>query len=141
MPLVRFRPAVCLGLVFLSACGGGGGGPTAPPTPTATHTVGAAVYYDENGNGALDGAESVRIPGATVEIGGRQGQTAAVTGEVLIDGVRAGSLPLTVRAATLPPFFVGPAPVSVGVPQSSTAFIPVTLPIGSNRPNVYLAFG
>ena len=141
MPFVRFRPAVCLGVVFLSACGGGGSGPTDPPTPTATHTVGAALFYDENGNGSVDGTENVRIPGATVEIGGRQGQSAPVTGEVMIDGVRAGSLPLTVRAASLPPFFVGPAPVNVTVPQSSTAFVPVTLPIGSNRPNVYLAFG
>ena len=140
MPLVRSRPAVCLALVFLSACGGGGG-PTAPPPPAATHTVGAALFYDENGNGSLDGGENVRIPGATVEIGGRQGQSAPVTGEVMIDGVRAGSMPLTVRAASLPPFFVGPAPVTVTVPQSSTAFVPVTLPIGANRPNVYLAFG
>ena len=141
MPFVRFRPAVCLGVVFLSACGGGGGGPTAPPPPTATHTVGAALFYDENGNGSLDGGENVRIPAATVEIGGRQGQSAPVTGEVMIDGVRAGSMPLTVRPASLPPFFVAPAPLNVTVPQSATAFVPVTLPIGPNRPNVYLAFG
>jgi lysophospholipase L1-like esterase len=108
----------------------------------ATHAVGVALFYDENGNGALDAIESVRIPDAVIEVGGRQGRSAPVTGEAIIDGVPAGSQMLSVRAATLPPFFGSPAPATVVVPQTSgTAFIPVTLPIGSNRPNVYLAFG
>lgn len=124
----------------LAACGGGGGGPTTPP-PVATHQVGIALFYDENGNGLLDGIENVRIPDAIVEVGGKQGRTAPVTGEVLVDAVTPGSHTVTVRAASLPPFFVGPAPAAIVVPQSATAFIPVTLPIGSNRPNVYLAFG
>ena len=142
MPLVRFRPAVCLGVLFVSACGGGsGGGPTTPGTPTATHTVGAALFYDENGNGQQDGSEATRIPGATVEVAGRSGRSAPVTGEAMIDNVPAGSQSLSVRAATLPPFFVAPAPMAISVPQSATAFLPVTLPIGPNRPNVYLAFG
>ncbi len=124
---------------FASACGGGG--PTAPP-PVATFAVGVALFYDENGNGALDASENVRIPEATVEIGGRQGRTAPATGEVIIDGVPAGQHTLTVRPATVPAFYVPPAPAPVVVPQTGgPAFIPVTLPIGANRPNVYMGFG
>ena len=127
--------------VLVAACGGGTGeGPTGP-RPVATHPVGVSLFYDENGNGSLDAAEGVRIPDATVEVGGKQGRTAPVTGEVIIDGVAPGSQTITVRAATLPPFFVPPAPTTVVVPQSTTAFIPVSLPIGPNRANVYLAFG
>jgi lysophospholipase L1-like esterase len=139
MSFARSPVVVCLAFV-VSGCGSGGG-PNTPPPPAATHTVGAALFYDENGNGQRDGSENVRIPGATVEIAGRSGRSAAVTGEVLIEAVPAGSHSLSVRAATLPPFFVGPAPTTIAVPQSSTAFLPVTLPIGPNRPNVYLAFG
>ena len=139
MPFVRYRAAVCLALL-VSACGSGGG-PTAPPAPTATHTVGAALFYDENGNGQQDGSEATRIPGAIVEAAGRTGRSAPVTGEALIENVPAGPQSLSVRAATLPPFFVAPAPTAISVPQPSTTFLPVTLPIGPNRPNVYLAFG
>ena len=140
MPFGRSSGAVCLAVLF-SACGGSGGGPNTPQPPAATHTVGAALFYDENGNGQQEGTENVRIPGATVEIAGRSGRSAPVTGEALIENVPAGSGALSVRAATLPPFFVAPAPMTIAVPQSSTTFLPVTLPIGSNRPNVYLAFG
>lgn len=128
-------------LALLSGCGGGATGPT-PPRPVATHAVGVALFYDENASGTLDGGESARIPDATIEIAGRQGRSAAVTGESIIEGVPAGTHALTVRASTLPPFFVAPPPVMVTVPQTGgTAFLPVTLPIGPNRPNVYLAFG
>jgi len=137
----RFPPLAFLTLSFFASACGGGGGPTTPP-PVATHAVGIALFYDENGNGALDASENVRIPAATVEIGGKQGRTAPATGEVIIDGVTAGQHTITVRAATLPAFYVAPAPAAVVVPQTAgTAFIPVTLPIGSNRPNVYLGFG
>ncbi len=124
-----------------SACGSGEG-PTAPPPPVPTHTVGVAVFYDENANGQRDGGENVRIPEATVEIAGRQGRSAPVSGESLIANVPVGAHAVTVRAGTLPPFFVAPAAVTVAVPQTGgTLFLPVTLPIGTNRPNVYLAFG
>lgn len=126
--------------VPLAACGGGGGGPTTPP-PVATHQVGVALFYDENGNGMLDAVENVRIPDAVVEVGGKQGRTAPITGEVIVDGVTPGAHTVTVRAASLPPFYVPPAAVGIVVPQTVTTFVPVTLPIGPNRPNVYLAFG
>src|SRR6188768_3182309 len=130
---------LCLGL---AACGGGGGGPTAPATPGPSHTVGVALFYDENGNGVLDPTEGVRIPDAVVEIGGKEGRSVALSGEVLVDAVPDGSRTLTVRPSTLPPYYQPPPPVPIAVPQTAgTTFIPVTLPIGSNRPNVYLAFG
>ena len=107
-----------------------------------THTVGVVLFYDENRNGVLDGAEGVRIPDATVEIGGKQGRSAALTGEAIVDSVPDGAQTLTVRASSLPPFYEPPPPVPIAVPQASgTTFVPITLPIGANRPNVYLAFG
>ena len=128
--------ACCLGV---GACGGGG--PTGPTPPAPSHTVGVVLFYDENGNGLLDAAEGVRIPDAIVEIGGKQGRSASLTGEAIIDAVPDGSQTLTVRASSLPPYYAV-APLTIVVPQTAgTTFIPVTLPIGSNRPNVYLAFG
>jgi lysophospholipase L1-like esterase len=124
----------------LAACGGGG--PTGPTPPAPSHPVGVVLFYDENGNGALDAAEGVRIPDAVVEIGGKQGRTTPLTGESIIDSVPDGSQTLAVRASSLPPYYVPPAPMTLVVPQTGgTTFVPVTLPIGSNRPNVYLAFG
>ena len=128
--------------VGLAACRGGAGLPTAPTPLVPTHSVGIALFYDENGNGTLDPAEGVRIPDATVEIGGRQGLSAPLTGEAIIDGVPAGPQTCTVRPSSLPPYYEPPAPVAIAVPQTAgTTFVPVTLPIGANRPNVYLAFG
>src|SRR5687768_10126342 len=138
--IARFPSITLLALaVSLPACGGGGGPNT--PDPVPTHSVGVALFYDENANGLLDPTENVRIPDAVVEVGGKQGRTAPVTGEVLVDAVTPGSHTVTVRAASLPPYFVPPAPTAIVVPQTATTFVPVTLPIGPNRPNVYLAFG
>jgi lysophospholipase L1-like esterase len=137
----RVPLALPIALALSSAGCGSGGGPTTPP-PVPTHAVGIALFYDENSNGALDATENVRIPDATIEIGGRMGRTLPVTGEAIIEGVAVGTHTLVVRPSTLPPFFVGPSPATIVVPQTGgTAFIPVTLPIGSNRPNVYLGFG
>ena len=136
------RPSPTLLIALsISVSGCGSGGPTAPP-PVATHTVGVALFYDENGNGTLDPAETVRIPDATVEIAGKQGRSAVLTGEAIIEAVPAGSHSLAVRASSLPPYYERPAPITIAVPQAGgTAFLPVTLPIGSNRPNTYMAFG
>jgi lysophospholipase L1-like esterase len=129
-------------LIALTVAGCGSNGPTIPAPPVPTYAVGVALFYDENGNGALDPAEGVRIPDAVIEIGGRQGRSASLTGESIIEGVPAGSQTLAVRASSLPPFFVGPAPLTLVVPQTGgTTLLGVTLPIGPNRPNTYLAFG
>ena len=59
----------------------------------------------------------------------------------MIDGVATGSVVPTVNTATLPPYYnVGRVP-TVQVPTTAEVAIPLVLPIGSNRPNTYLAFG
>jgi acyl-CoA thioesterase-1 len=110
------------------------------PTPTPGTPVSGVVFYDENGNGAVDGGEEVRLPGVTVNVGGRTGSSTA-GGAFTVTGVPAGSQ--QARAQTLPPFFLAGAGPSVSVPQAAgaTVFVPAALPIGSNRTNRYLAFG
>ena len=129
-------------LVPLAACGGGRS-PTGPgPSPsTGTQTVTVVVFYDENGNGTLDPAEGARVPDVEVSLDGRSARSAVGTGRAVIDGVAAGSVIPTVNPATLPPFYnVGHMP-TVQVPTTTEVAIPMVLPIGSNRPNTYLAFG
>jgi lysophospholipase L1-like esterase len=102
--------------------------------------VSGAVFYDENGNGAVDAGEGVRLPGVTVSVGGRTSQSTA-GGAFTVAGVPAGAQ--TARAQTLPPYFLAGAAVSVTVPQAAGAplLVPAVLPIGVNRPNRYMAFG
>jgi hypothetical protein len=104
----------------------------------------AVVYYDENGNGTLDaGDEVIRVPDVEVTAGGRSGRSERRTGQAQVQGVPAGTQSVAVRQDTMPPFFsAGPA-ASVTVPMApgSTVALPLTLSIGSNRPNVYMAFG
>lgn len=138
--------ALALSLSF-AACGGGGSptgpsGPSSPP-PVPGYPVAAVVFYDENGNGILDGQERVRIPNAEVLVGGRSARTVGTTGQTTVDNVPAGSQTASVNTQTLPPYFVPGVPVPVQVPPASgsTVFVPVTLPIGNNRANTYLLFG
>ena len=128
----------------VSACGGGGGGTTGPnsvPSTGPTFSVSGAVFYDENGNGALDAGENVRVPDVTVQIGTATGKTSKVLGEFTVPGVPGGTQQVTVSRATLPPFYAAPASMTVTLPQSTGLLIPVTLPISNNRPNVYMGFG
>jgi len=126
----------------LAACGGGSSGGTSGPTPVQpTFTVSGAVFYDENGNGSLDPGENTRLPDVAVEVAGRSAVSTKVLGEFSIAGVPAGTQSVTLRRTTLPPYYVPPASTSVSLPQSSALLIPVTLPIGRNRPNVYMGFG
>jgi lysophospholipase L1-like esterase len=108
-----------------------------------TFPVKAAVFYDENGNGVLDGGEGNRLPDVVVEVGGRTAKTTRPLGEATIDGVAQGARSLTVRGGSLPPYFVPPASIPVTVPQGAGQFVlvPVTLPIGTNRPSLYMGFG
>jgi lysophospholipase L1-like esterase len=100
------------------------------------------VFYDENANGTLDAFEHVRLPGATIRIGGRSGQAGA-EGRFTVSGVPAGSQSAQADPAGLPPYFAPGEPVTVGVPPQAGVEIavPAVLEIGGNRTNHYLAFG
>jgi lysophospholipase L1-like esterase len=137
----RFLPPIVIAAAALPGCGGGS--PSAPSTPAPTYPVTAVVFYDENGNGVLDATEAVRLPGVDVDVSGHVGQTEKLTGRAVVNGVPAGSFPVTLKSASMPPFYTptGMPPVAVPQPAASEADVPVTLPIGDNTPNTYLAFG
>jgi lysophospholipase L1-like esterase len=138
----RLLVPLCLALLG-AACGGDSGtGPDTTPTPVPGTPVTGFVYYDENDDGVLDPAETVRLPGVTVAIGSRTG-TSATGGRFTVDGVAAGAQPVTLRAETLPAYFVAGQPVTVTAPQSGGELaVPAALKIGTrNRPNVHLCFG
>jgi lysophospholipase L1-like esterase len=142
----RLHPTLLLlAAVGLPACGGGGASPVAPPPVGPTHPVVVTVFYDENGSGTLDAGESARVADVEVEVAGRTGRTEKLTGRAVVDGVPEGSQRVSVREASLPPFYrtVASAAAMVQSPQPSGAdvFVPLTLPIGTNRPNVYMGFG
>jgi lysophospholipase L1-like esterase len=137
------RHLIWLLLLLLVACGGGGSSPTAPtPTPSEpTYSVTVTVFYDENGNGRLDDAEIVRLPGVEVVIGAGTGTTGVGTGEALVTGIRAGEHTVALRIESIPTFYEPAAEFSIQVPGTTEAVYPVTLPIGGNLPNLYVGFG
>jgi lysophospholipase L1-like esterase len=132
-------------LAVLVASGCGGSSPSTPsgtPTPAPTgHDVRVVVFYDENGDGVMDGSERARVPNALVDVGGRTGRSEKGTGLAIVSGVPSGSFSAAIRS--LPPFYVSGTAVSVQVPQPAgpDPALPVTLPIGDNHPNTYMAFG
>jgi acyl-CoA thioesterase-1 len=136
--------AIALAL-SLGACGGGGGTPTSPatPPPDPGSTVRAVVYYDENANGTLDPSEPIRIPDVQVTVAGRSATSQKRTGAATVAGVPAGSHAAALGGGTLPPFFVAGPPATVSVPmdEGPPVALSATLPIGDNRPNLYVAFG
>jgi lysophospholipase L1-like esterase len=143
VPTRRKLAAAVLGL-FVSSCGGHSPTqPSPPPTPPPeVFDVVAVVFYDENGNGTLDGAEGVRIGNVSVQIGAGTGRSEAVTGRVVVHGVPAGTFP--VQASTLPPFFAQAAsrPMATAPqPAGKDVLVPLTLPIDANKPNTYMGFG
>jgi len=138
------RRALLASLLWpLAACGGGSSpaGPGPTPSSGGSQSVTAVVFYDENGSGILEAAETARVPEVEVTIGGRAGRSAPMTGRMVIEGVPTGTFTPVVSPATLPPFYqVGRMP-SVGIPAAGEINVPLVLPIGSNRPNTYMAFG
>jgi lysophospholipase L1-like esterase len=126
-------------------CGGSPAGPGPGPGPTAEpgFDVAVLVYYDENGDGQAGATEGARVPGVTVDVAGRTGRTESGTGRVVVRGVPAGAHAVTIRPGALPPFYAAGAAASVTVPQPAgqEVRLAATLPIGSNRPNTYMAFG
>jgi lysophospholipase L1-like esterase len=103
--------------------------------------VTATVFYDENANGVLDAREGARIPNAIVTMGGASGSSAMGSGQAVVQGVPSGAQTASIRPDSLPPLYVAGPPRSIQVPQTGELRLPVTLSIGDNQPNVYLAFG
>jgi len=127
----------------LTACGGGGSGPTPLPSPSTApgHTMSVTVFYDRNGNGIKDPQDHA-VPDVDVVIGGRTGRSAVGSGTATVANVPAGSHTVTLRTETIPPFFAAGTLPSVQVPgDGRPVSVGLTLPIGRNRPDVYVAFG
>jgi lysophospholipase L1-like esterase len=104
--------------------------------------VTATVFYDQNGNGQLDGNEATRVPGVEVVIGAGTGTSAPGTGVATVTGIREGALTVAVRTESLPTYFQPAPPASIQVPGGATEVrIPLTLPTGENNPNLYLGYG
>jgi lysophospholipase L1-like esterase len=144
---VRGRVLLLALPLALASCGHATPSAPAPvPSPSATpaslHDVSGVVYYDQNGNGALDPGEDVRLPHVVVTLGGRSAESDGA-GSFAEAGVPAGTRAVGIRADTLPPFYqAGRLPtVPVPMPEGTQVAVPVVLPIGSNRPNTFLAFG
>ena len=138
------RASLATGLAVAAACGGSTpSGPAPVPTPVPGHNVVAIVFYDENADGRAQPDEPIRIPDVEVTVAGRSGRTEKATGRAVITGVPDGQHAVSVRAETLPPFYALGAPASTASPQDPAApvMVPLVLPIGRNRPNVYMAFG
>jgi lysophospholipase L1-like esterase len=137
-------PVVLL-VLGLAACGGGGTSPSGPsntPTPSVpTHSVTATVFYDQNGNGQLDGNENARVPGVDVVIGTGTGRSAVGSGQAVVAGIQAGTLTVAVRSESLPYYFQPLAPATIQVPGTSEVRVPLLLQIGRNNPNLYLGLG
>ncbi len=133
--MTRNRHVALLSIGLLWACGS----PTGPPPPPPTFTVNVVVYYDENGSGGLEVNEIVRIPNAIVHVGSGTGRTAVKTGHAAV-AAQQGPQTVTVDEASLPPFYSA-QPVPITVPTNAEVYVPVTLPIGANQPNKYMAFG
>jgi lysophospholipase L1-like esterase len=85
--------------------------------------------------------EGARVPGVEVLVGSGTGTSAPNTGIANVTGIREGAHEATVDPGSLPAYYQFAGPITVQVPQTTELSFPVALPIGSNRPNVYLAFG
>ena len=137
----RLRLFIVIAAAGLPGCGGES--PTSPGPPVQTYPVTAVVFYDENGNGILDATEAVRLPEVDVDVSGHVGRSEKLTGRAVVNGVPAGSYAVSLKAPSMPPFYTPAALPPIVVPQAAgaEADVPVTLPIGDNPPNTYLAFG
>jgi lysophospholipase L1-like esterase len=138
--------ALWIGVALLAAgCGGASGTPSTPASvapPTGSNSVAGIVFYDHNGNGAADADERVHLPGVRVAVGGQAG-TSDAQGRFSVGGLADGTQSLSVAIDSLPAYFQpGPSPtVTLPAASGTVVPVPVSLPIGRNRPNTYLAFG
>jgi lysophospholipase L1-like esterase len=140
---------VCVGLLGavalpLAGCGGGSGGgnPDGPSGPSEpTYQVSVTLFYDENGNGVLDGDEAARVPGVDVVIGSARATSAPGTGQAVVTGIPAGAYTVQLRPETIPTFYQAADAIPVQVPGTTAVSYPLVLPIGNNKRSVYLAYG
>jgi len=100
------------------------------------------VFYDQNANGILDNDEPISIPSVSVSLGARTGVSER-GGRVVVNDVPVGSQQAEVGEESLPPYFASSGWPTVEVPQpaGTQAMLPLTLSIGRNRTNLYMAFG
>jgi acyl-CoA thioesterase-1 len=105
-------------------------------------TVRGLVFYDEDGDSRPGPEEAVRLPEVTISVGARSASTDA-DGRFEVTDVAAGMPRAEVLLASLPAYFAFGAPPSVPVPPPAgyELALGVTLPIGQNRANTYMAFG
>lgn len=98
------------------------------------------VFYDVNGNSLEDGDEHGVVPAATVQILNESAETAAATG---LATLRAPAGNQTAAIKSLPAYYEAGPSVAVSTPiaDGQPVRLPATLPIGANRPAVYMAFG
>jgi len=135
------RGLTALGLGGLLGACGGSSSPVGPEPPAELHTVLATVFYDQDADGVPDPDELTRL--GSVEVYAANGASTVserLTGQATLT-LPAGSHTLHLREKSLPAFFVSGEAVAVEVPVSDTVYLPARLPIGANRPGVYLAVG
>ena len=103
--------------------------------------VSLAAFLDENRNGLLDVAESIRVPGVEITLGGATGKSAPLTGEISLSVPQTGQT-LTVLPQSLPAYYRAPDAPFISPPAAGTLNIPIALPLGSGAtPGSLLAFG
>jgi lysophospholipase L1-like esterase len=133
------RGAIPILVAALAAGCSSGGSPAAPTRPSgAQHQVSGIVGYDENGDGTVQGSEAIRFGLVTV----RAGEASTITdpqGRFQLT-VPDGRVTFSAGPDGLPPFFESRSH-AVDIGGASDVAVPVTLPIGTNRPHVYMAFG
>jgi len=136
---MRLHHVAAAAALIASACGGKG--PTGPdvvePEPGNLEVV---VYYDENGDGLLGAGELVRLPDVSLQLSG-QVLTTDSRGRAVFQGLAPGTVTVSLDPESLPPFYTAPASQQLGLPRNDAFAYPVSLPVGSNRRNVYMAFG
>src|SRR5262245_10450910 len=132
--------------LLLPALWAAGCGSTLPSGPTdagAPEDLTLVVFYDENGNGRLDANEQTRVGNVALQAGTAIGRSQPLTGRLVLRGLTPGSYEIRAQRPSLPPYFQAPTTLMVDVPVAGGAELdfPLTLPIGINEPNTYMAFG
>ena len=141
--MTRLRPALLFFPLALPLLACGGGGTVGPDVGAGTHTISVTVFQDDNRNGRRDPEETAVVPDVDIEVAGRTARSGRGTGLATVTGVAAGTHAVGIRAASLPPYYVPGAAMTVEAPQAAAAsvLVPVVLPIGGNGPGEVLASG